>query len=241
MNVLFKKILKYIAALSPVPLTQNERYDRLTGEILQRLCGNNSVCVDVGAHDGKVLALIIKNCPGAMHYAFEPLPAFYHLLKRKFGSACHIYKVALSNQTGIISFVHFITNPAYSGLRKRPEINHESETIEVRTDLLDNVLPPNQPVALIKIDVEGAEYLVIQGAAQTIRRWKPHVLFEFGKGGSEVYNITPRLMFDLLKHLGLQINLLYKFILKEPALTVEQFEAEYHKGKEYFFVAYPCA
>lgn len=42
-------------------------------------------------------------------------------------------------------------------------------------DLMVDKLPR---IDLIKIDVEGAEHLVIEGAMKTIKKFKPKILFE---------------------------------------------------------------
>jgi FkbM family methyltransferase len=238
--LLLKQLLKKIAGLSPVPLTRNEYYDRLTKKVIKKVCSKNSVCIDVGANNGKILQLFVKNCALATHYAFEPIPDLYYLLKRKFDSACRIYDVALSNYTGISCFNYVTTDHAYSGLIKRSYDKPEQDTtIEVKVDLLDNIIPNNATITLIKIDVEGAEYNVLEGAVKTIERCKPLILFEFGKGGSDAYEITPQKIFAFLDAYNFHINLLPNFLKNHPPLTINQFINEYNKGKEYFFVAYP--
>jgi len=239
--VLLRKIIKYLASLSPVSFTKNEYYDRLTEKIIKRVCPPNAVCADVGAHTGKVLQVILRNCPAAMHYAFEPIPDLYHKLKRKYGSACHVYNIALSNSIGYHSFTYVITDPAYSGLKKRRFDKPEKYTdIRVKTHCLDHIISPEIPITLIKMDVEGGEYDVIRGAEKTISRWKPYILFEFGRGGSDVYGVSPAMMYTLLcDNHQLRINLLKRFLKNLPPLTLAGFEEQYKKGREFFFIAYP--
>jgi len=59
-------------------------------------------------------------------------------------------------------------------------------------------IPAETKIALIKMDVEGAELLVMKGAAQTIQRSKPILLFEFGKAGAEAYNYNDEIMFQFI-------------------------------------------
>jgi hypothetical protein len=56
---------------------------------------------------------------------------------------------------------------------------------------------------MIKIDVEGAELLLIRGARETIAKNKPVIVFEHGLGGADSYGHTPEQVFDLLIDCGL--------------------------------------
>jgi hypothetical protein len=58
---------------------------------------------------------------------------------------------------------------------------------------------------LIKIDVEGAEVNVMRGAAATLERHRPHVVFEHGVGGADLYGSASGELFDLLDGAGLRV------------------------------------
>ena len=66
-----------------------------------------------------------------------------------------------------------------SGFRERSyyPMRPQFEKMTVRTGTLDGSLPAGYRPALIKIDTEGAERLVIQGAIQTISKYRPIVRF----------------------------------------------------------------
>jgi hypothetical protein len=55
---------------------------------------------------------------------------------------------------------------------------HESRRIQVDVARLDDVLDESSRPRLIKVDVEGAELAVLRGAAETIGRARPLVVFE---------------------------------------------------------------
>jgi len=161
-------------------------------------------------------------------------------LVRKFGSACHVYEIALGKEKGGQPFNYVRTSPAYSGLRKRAYDRPEKdEQIIVRTDLLDNYIPAGEKVKLIKIDVEGGELDVLLGAEQTIRQSQPLILFEYGKGGAEAYNVPPAMMFNFFAKRNYSIYLLRSFLKKKISLSLEQFITHYNSNHEYFFVAFP--
>ena len=51
----------------------------------------------------------------------------------------------------------------------------------------------------MKIDVEGAELPVLQGAVKTLKHWRPLLLLEHGSGP------TDQAIFDLLESCGLTL------------------------------------
>ena len=233
-----KKLLKWLVKKAPVALTKNELYDRLTEIIVQKVCGATDVCVDVGANDGKVLAMFIKHCPKAMHLAFEPLPHFFKLLVRKYGSACHVYPTAIASKKGTAEFIFVKTNAAYSGLRTRPYPKNETiEHLNVATDTLDNMIGPITNVKLIKLDIEGGEFDALVGGIKIIDSCYPVILFEFGQGGSTAYGITADVIFSFFSARRYRVYTLQKFIKNKPSLSLQQLEHYYQTGDEYFFVA----
>lgn len=234
-----RKVLKKIASYSPVALTTNERYDRLTDRVIRRLCHFDSVCIDVGANEGKILQMFTRHCPGAVHLAFEPIPFLYQKLKRRYTSAARIYNYALSDKAGISDFNFVVTNPAYSGLIRRPYDRPEyDETIQVEVTTLDQIIPAETVVHLIKLDIEGGEYNALQGATTILRKFRPYLLFEFGKGGSEAYGVTPRMMYNFLADHNYHINTLPGFLKNAPPLSYEQFERCFCTGSAFFFLGF---
>lgn len=234
----FKKWIKRIANQLPFAITANQRYDRLTKAIIQQTCKADSICVDIGSHEGTILKMFIEQCPKAVHYAFEPIPSLYKLLKRKYTSACQVFPYALSNTTAKTSFQFAPTHPAFSGLleRKLPK-DITTTTIEVETACLDNIIPNNTIIRLIKLDIEGGEYNALLGAEQTILRSHPIILFEFGKGAADVYQVNPIQMFQLFGKWNYSIFLLPHFLENKPPLTFYQFEMTYQNNSDYFFMA----
>jgi FkbM family methyltransferase len=72
------------------------------------------------------------------HFAFEPIPELSDELSRNFPKV-NVYKLALSDKAGTSTFQHVVSNPSYSGLRRR-QFDRPNEVVQetaVRTDLLD--------------------------------------------------------------------------------------------------------
>jgi FkbM family methyltransferase len=165
--------------------------------------------IDVGAHRGDFLRHLLRLAPSGRHMAFEPIPDMAAALRRDFPSV-DVRPFALSNRSGRTSFVYLPTRPAWSGLKPQPcPVDVESEPIEVDLARLDDLVPVARAIDFIKIDVEGAELEVLEGAVETIRRCRPHVLFEHAKVHNTNYETTPAQLFALLHDgCGLEVQLL---------------------------------
>ncbi|MEX1187922.1 MAG: FkbM family methyltransferase [Bacteroidia bacterium] len=236
---MLKESLRSLLWLLHLDITRNLKYDRLTYRVLQKILSIDSNCIDVGSHKGELLQWMIKMAPKGIHYAFEPIPSFYKKLKETFEKSAFISPYALSNEDGKTSFEFVKNAPAYSGLKRRtysvssPDI----ETIYVEKRRLDEVLPADYIPHLIKIDVEGAEFEVMQGSINTLTKHKPYILFEFGLGAADHYSTSPNDVFDFLSSCGLQIYTLQNFLKSKESLSRESFSKHFTENSEYYFIA----
>lgn len=234
----FKNLFKLI----PIAITQNQKYDRDTLKVFEKVCKYNSNCIDVGCHKGEILDHLFKFAPEGSHFAFEPLPHLYADLVIKYqGKKVTISNVALSDTVGTTNFNYVVSNPAYSGIKKRTydRPNEVDQTIEVQLDTLDRVVGLNTPITLIKIDVEGAEYQVLNGAKKLLATRRPFVIFEHGKGASDHYGTTPNMIFELFSELNYSIQTMKGWLNNQNRFTKDQFELEYEQSLNYYFIAYP--
>ncbi|MBC6608397.1 FkbM family methyltransferase [Hymenobacter sp. BT188] len=235
-----KRILKRI----PIAFTKNQQYDRDTERVLRAVCHSQANCVDVGCHKGEVLELMLKYAPQGQHYGFEPIPDLYEKLTTHFAdyANCHFYQLGLSNMTGETSFNYVLTNPAYSGFvkRKYDKADEVDTLIKVKKQPLDQILPPGTRIDLIKIDVEGAELEVLQGAAKTIQHSRPAIIFEHGLGASDCYGTRPEQIFELLTGAGnLHVSTMARWLAGQPSFTRAEFVEQFEKSLNYYFMAYP--
>lgn len=234
--------IKNIVKKLPIAFTRNQQYDKQTRQVIRKLCSTGSNCIDIGCHKGEVLDLILEAAPKGYHYGFEPIPDMYKALLEKYANtSCKIFDIALSNEKGATQFNYVISNPAYSGLRKRNyDRSKESDTqITVNTDKLDNIIPSSVKISLIKIDVEGGELGVLEGARELLKRDRPVLIFEHGLGASEFYGAGPEKIFDLLSSCGLKISLMKNWLNNDPALDLRSFSDQFYQKKNYYFIAYP--
>ena len=237
-----KESLKKILKKSPIPFTKNHKYDLQTTKIIKKVCTPVSNCIDIGCHTGDILKTILRFAPHGTHYCFEPLPSFYAGLVQHFPATCLFFKIALSNKKGTTHFNHVVTNPAYSGFRPREyaRAEEQEEKIEVEIDLLDNIIPAEKKIDFIKIDVEGAEMEVLQGAKATILRNKPLIVFEHGKGAADYYGTRPEALYDFMTlDCDLNVALLSQYLQGRTPLSKSEFIQQFEQRLNYYFIAYP--
>ena len=213
---------------------------------MKRVLTPESSCIDVGLHAGAILDSILHFAPNGRHWAFEPLPHLHAAAVRKYAANpnVHVIGAALSDSTGSSSFQHVVTNPAYSGILKRRYDRPNEEVVEIKIELvqLDNVIPPDFTVRLIKIDVEGAELQVLRGARGTILRCHPYIVFEHGIGAADAYSTQPETVFDFLLECGLSVSLMSAWLKPDTlnsTLSREAFVDEFNTGRNYYFLAHP--
>lgn len=225
---------------------KNRRYDEQTLEVMRRVLRRDSNTIDVGCHEGAVLKEMLRLAPDGVHHAFEPLPGFANGLRRTFGGRpnVHVHELALSDQEGEATFQHVVSNPGYSGLRKR-RYDRPDETLQeirVRTARLDDLLPNSHRVDFVKIDVEGAELLVLRGAAATLARCRPTVVFEHGPGAADCYGARPEEVHDLLvQQCGLAVFTMEAWLRSGAAAALDRaaFAQRFDQGLDYYYMARP--
>jgi FkbM family methyltransferase len=229
------------AGLPPSLASVLER-DRQDMDSIRRLVafclGPDARCIDVGAHRGAVLQEIARVAPYGMHIAYEPLPNLAAELRERFPGV-DVRQAALSDRIGVSTFEHVRGDAeGCSGFvvcTAPPGYAEDVEQIDVELERLDDVVGAEAAVALIKVDVEGAEQQVLEGAMETIIRTQPIVVFEHAYSASQAYDTKPEMIFSLLcEHGGLRI-----FDLNgNGPFSEREFAQRSHTGDPVNFVAH---
>ncbi len=139
----------------------------------------DKLVIDIGANIGKYTILLSKLVGDHGEViSFEPLEETFNLLKNNCNlnnrNNIKLIKKVCSNKKGETVFYIDILNPATNSIYPQ---NHK-QSIIVESDKIDNMISENQNVALIKVDVEGAELEVLIGAEKLIKRDRPIIIFE---------------------------------------------------------------
>ena len=141
------------------------------------------VAIDIGGNLGEWMAPLAAAGSEGRVYAFEPVPVLADALAKTarlngHGATVEIVRVAVADATGEARFNMTMAaggDGALSGLSSGggetvPTITLDDFMAERGLDRLD----------LIKIDVEGAERRVLEGARRTLETCKPRLVFESG-------------------------------------------------------------
>lgn len=158
--------------------------------IIRTVLSNGSVAVDVGANVGwHTLLMAARVGEAGLVVAVEPNPSVRRRLEAHLKlnrlSQVRVVPCALGDHQGTTSFWGPPAESPSAGdghlISGTP--GEEQSVIQVEIRRLDAVLaePPVSRLDLIKIDVEGFEWPVLKGGAETIARFRPQIVFEFDK------------------------------------------------------------
>jgi FkbM family methyltransferase len=169
---------------------------------------------DIGANVGFCSIISARMvAPGGQVISFEPLPenvaALRHNAAINHFSHVTVFETALSDRDGEMSFA-MSERPTWGKLHSIsvPPDRHLND-IKVSVRRLDSLvdeadLPFPQ---IIKMDVEGAENDVLEGARETLRRGRPVLLIELHGTGAQVLQTLSQLDYCVLalgpwRHVG---------------------------------------
>ena len=125
------------------------------------------VFIDAGANIGSYTVLASAEIE-AYSLAFEPIPTTFNHLKNNIAAndIAHLvkpYNIGLGSQKGVLSFTKTLDTENHIATAA------DTDTLAVEIDTLDNIIGALQPV-LLKIDVEGFETEVLNGAEATLNK-----------------------------------------------------------------------
>jgi FkbM family methyltransferase len=159
-------------------------YEPHLAELFGYLIRPGDRCVDVGANVGvhAVRLARLTGQDGAV-VAIEPDPDVVRRTQRNIAlnglANVRVIRAAASDRSGETRLYRpgpRDTNRARASLHRHPYLTGRATTVPVVT--VDDVCA-GAPVSLIKVDVEGHEAAVLRGAADTIARHAPSIVFEY--------------------------------------------------------------
>jgi len=189
-------------------------YDKLETDIVQSGVGEGSTALDIGAHIGYFTLILAKSVgESGKVFAFEPENKNFSMLKKnievnKFKNVI-LENIALSSSSGKVNL--FLDKDNLGNMSFSPENIPDSSLngkVEVESQTLDDYAKNiSGKISFIKMDVQGAEGLVLRGGLELLKNHKPVILMEFWPYGLKNNGTDPLELLRMLNSLG------YKFFV----------------------------
>lgn len=181
---------------------------------LEQVLSPGKTFIDAGACYG-IYSLVASRIVGSNGrvIAFEPAARAFRVLRQN---------IALNRLTNVLACpLALAEKKGWSSLYLHPNVGCDSlgrdHTFtkcaeEAQTDSLDNMLEKLRVhrVDVIKMDVQGAEELVLRGARKTLASSRPLIIFEIFPEGANSLGLSSYGAWEQLKNLGYEFFLLDK-------------------------------
>ena len=182
-------------------------------EILKKIIKNGMNLVDIGSNIGYYTLLFSKwTGDKGIVFSFEPESENFELLKKNIhinqAKNVRVFQRAVSDQNE--SKLLFLAQEN-KGDHKIIDLkeNNDTEKVMVECVTLDSSEVSNYRIDLIKMDIQGAEMLALNGMTKTLEK-NPEIILltEMWPYGIEKSGYSPLEFFDKLKELGFEILIL---------------------------------
>ena len=156
-------------------------YEQINKNAIEPYLSNDAVFFDIGANIGLFSLYFKMKFPKLQVHAFEPEELNYSCLKNSIESFAFdnftLNKLGLSDtESDSLLYVDH-TNMGGSSVDSE---NRSGPSQSIKLTTLDNYVRNHkiERIDVIKIDVEGLEEKIIYGGIETLKRFKPKIIFE---------------------------------------------------------------
>jgi FkbM family methyltransferase len=229
-------------AVDRIPFLEKELF------LLRRVVRPGDVCVDVGAAGGAHLLVMAKQAgPAGIVLGFEPRPRSLRVLRTlvrasRLADRVRLHQQALADRVGTMALripvvptrAHFHGSTEDRAMAAAfARLPHRE--IEVPTAPLDEVLAAEgiDRLDVLKLDVEGAELLVLSGAMQVLSELRPIVVLEADDLHQARFDATADDVITAVRDHGYRVYRYRRAALEEVAGAVDDED-------DYVFVPEEC-
>lgn len=211
-------------------------FEPVTTSIILRHLRRGGVFIDVGANIGwftVIAAQALKD--SGMVYSIEANPAILPTLNENISGFQNIQviEMAVGNRTGSTEF-YMTSDFVNSGIHADPFKQDSGELTEVKIDLLDNIIPNHDQVSVVKIDVQGDDLNVIEGAKSILSNSNLTLICEWAPAWIKNAGRNPDMLPLYLKELGFHISVIDDWLGVEMSLADFYVQLQLDKtGKRY--------
>ena len=195
-------LFKILNSVFKIPVIENNEgflYHRTISEpfILhlynQLYDSTDFIFLDVGVNFGQTLLKIKAVNSAASYIGFEPsgLCSYYtsHLIKINKFTDAQIIRCALADKPGVLTLFGHSEGDTVASIVASSMLQQEFASKEyvpvVTLDSLIPIITSTGKEMLLKVDVEGAEWMVFQGGEAFINQFRPVIVFENLPAGND--------------------------------------------------------
>ncbi len=209
-------------------------HDRTLIKVAKQLIKPETLVIDIGANIGFFSFAIVDTNRPVTILAFEPAPDNIRRLNalvtvRAAQQCVFPYPIALSDRAGTATL--YLSDFAPTDHKLIP--SRSSQSVEVPTLPLDDFIVSHPqfsalPISLIKIDVQGAELLVLHGMVRTLEaNHYPPILVEYAPNDLAAAHVTPKDFFAAFAALGYQPHSIPTLAPLSPDTLIETLPGAY--------------
>ena len=157
-----------------------ERFEWDTINFVERYLRPGDLVVDVGANVGMFAYAAMRRVgDDGCVICFEPLPWAAETIERNaerngLGGRLSVRRLAASDDQGTVEFTADLDVSSHMVWTNAAGLSRRSVTVDAAP--LDSVLGTDRPIALMKLDVEGAEWRALRGFERHLDRADPPVI-----------------------------------------------------------------
>ncbi len=177
--------------------------------LLERELAHGSVAVDVGANIGYMTLLAARAVgPTGTVIAVEPHPDNVALLRANIDrngltDRVRIIDAVAWDEAGVIELSECADN---TGDHRVQTLQDERNVLQVAAIRLDDVVPKNIQIAVIKLDTQATEHRVLAGATTLLKRDRPVIISEFWPQGLRERGDDPLEVLAMFRAFGYELE-----------------------------------
>jgi len=179
-----KRILKKIVESLGYKITKKSSIELLDEDpflaVQKKIMEETIVFFDIGANLGQTIQKIVKSCPRAKIFAFEPSKQCFGTLKMNFNTAnVSLNNLAVGSASGQLEFNEYSWSALNSLLKRAYGSAKILETYLVDVVTIDEFCKENgiSYINLLKTDTEGYELHVLKGASDLMKQNKVQFVY----------------------------------------------------------------
>ena len=164
----------------------------------------NEIIIDCGAYTGDTLKKFVDVYENTLvrYYAFEPTTdslkilekAVHHYSQRNYAPNIIIMPYGVLDEETTVDFalVTERSTPNFIINARKSAINNfwDSNRCHIKTVKLDDVIPADEKITLIKMDIEESEYPALLGAERIIKMYKPRLAISIYHSGLDYFRVA---------------------------------------------------